>query len=335
LNNKDYKKLILLSLLFVFAFSIKCSAETFLAPFQDAQQNQQTQNPKIVGEFFGVPVPIENYYFAWGVIQVFGTRYRGVPKTTEEIEEQVWIELLLSYEAFQRDVKISRETVEGEITKVLNSHKVTFDRENSPEDYAKWLKENTGEPVELFENQIEHLLKIEELRNQVMDGIEPVVSEEEAIQEFRNEHNTLSVELIQFDELKQAEEFYKKAKANPEFWDKEKEKNSDSFKRPGFVALEFLMYMWKFNKEDVYKMIELQVGEIYHPAPIYKGYGVFKILEVRHAAEEDFPKYSASYYEQLKMQKKHEGFQKWLEDLKKKAKIKIYIKSTEIFPKEQ
>ena len=73
-------------------------------------------------------------------------------------------------------------------------------------------------------------------------------------------------------------------------------------------------------------------NEIYPPAPIYKGYGVFKILEVRHAVKEDFPKYRQSYYEQVKMQKKYKGFYQWLEDLKKKANIKINLKSTEIFP---
>ena len=329
-ETKLYKRLVVHILLFLCFLSIECGAQALAVPSQDSQ----SQNSKIIGELFSVPVPIENYYFAWGVIQVFGTRWRGVPQTPEEIEEQVWVELLLSYEAFQRDIKISREAVEEEITKFLESYKVTFNWKESPKDYAKWLKENTGEPVQLFENQIEHLLKMEELKRQVMDSIEPEVSEEEAIQEFRNEHNSLSVELIQFDELKKAQEYYKKVKDNPAFWEEEKEKNKDSFKRPGFVALEFLMHMWKFSKEDVYKMIELEPGQVYPPAPIYKGYGVFKILEVRHAVEEDFSKRRNSYYNQIKMQKKYEGFKKWLEDLRGKANIKVYMKSSEIFSKE-
>ncbi|MDD5454128.1 MAG: hypothetical protein PHW62_01320 [Candidatus Ratteibacteria bacterium] len=294
----------------------------------------QTQNSKIAGEIFSVPVPMENYYFAWGVIQVFGTRWRGVPQTTEETEEQVWVELVLSYEAFQRDIKIERKEVEDEVAKILSGQEVPFNWKDNKQEYEKWVKDNINMPVVLFENQIEHLLKIEKLRKQVMDSISPEVTEEEAIQEFRNEHNTLSVELIQFDELDKADDYYNKVKGNPAFWDEEKEKNPDSFKRPGFVALEFLMHMWKFPKEDVYKMLELKVGEIYPPAPIYQGYGVFKILEIRRAMDEDFPKYRNSYYEQVKMQKKYEGFQQWLKNLKDKANIKIYIKLKELFPKE-
>jgi hypothetical protein len=322
-----YKKLILCVFIFVLAFSTVCYSESLVTSIKD----NQPQNPDIVGELFGVPVPVKNFYFAWGVVQVFGTRWRGVPKTTEEVEEQVWTEMLLSYETFRRNIEVSRDEIEEEIAKVLKSRKVSFDWKESPEDYAEWLQENIGAPVELFENQIEHLLKIEKLRNQVIDSIEPEVSEEEAIQEFLNEHNTLSVELIQFDELEEAEKFYQKAKNSPDFWEEKKEEKPDSFRRPGFVALEFLMHMWKFRKEDVYKMIELKKNEIYPPAPIYKGYGVFKILEIRRAVEENFPKYRESYYKQVKTQKKYKGFDQWLEDLKEEANIKIYLKSTEIF----
>ena len=301
LKNYNYKKFVFLILVFVFIFGVQYCSTAFLFSAED----ERLQDSKIVGELFGVPVPIGNYYFAWGIIQVFGTRWRGVPQTTGEVEEQVWIELLLSYEAFNRNITVSRKEVEEEITRILEDHKVSFDWKEATEDYAGWTQENIGAPIDLFENQVEHLLKIEKLRKQVLDSIDPEVSEEEAIQEFRNERNTLSIELIQFDELEKAQEFFAKAQSQPEFWDEEKQKNPNSFKRPGFVALEFLMHMWKFTEEDVYKMIELREGKIYPPAPIYKGYGVFKILEVRRAVEEDFPRYRQSYYNQIKTQKKY------------------------------
>jgi len=324
------RKIVFCLFLTVVVFVIGCGLKSFPA----IAEYVQTQNSRIAGEIFSVPVPLENYYFAWGIIQVFGTRWRGVTQTDEETEEQIWLELILSYEAFRRGIQVDRKEVEDEITKILDKQKASFNWKENKQDYEKWVKDNINVPVVLFENQIEHLLKMEKLRKQVMDSINPEVTEEEAIQEFRNEHNTLSVELVQFDELEKAREFYKKAKINSLFWDKEKEKNPDSFKSPGFVALEFLMHMWGFPKEDVYKMMELKEGTIYPPAPIYKGYGVFKILKIRHAVEEDFPKFRNSYYEQIKMQKKYEGFQKWLADLKNEANIKIYIKLKELFPKE-
>jgi hypothetical protein len=63
--------------------------------------------------------------------------------------------------------------------------------------------------------------------------------------------------------------------------------------------------------------------------PIYKGYGVFKILEVRKADESEYPKQKESYSQQLRIQKKYEGFNKWLEDFKKQADLKVYAKSPE------
>ena len=99
-------------------------------------QTVQTKNPEIAGEFFGIQVPTSNYYFAKNIISVFGTRWRGVPKTPEEIEKQVWIEILLSYEAFRRNIKVKDEEVDEEIGKMLKSHKVSFDWKKEPSAYA-------------------------------------------------------------------------------------------------------------------------------------------------------------------------------------------------------
>ena len=54
----------------------------------------------------------------------------------------------------------------------------------------------------IFENQIRHLLQIQKLRQQVMDSITPSVSLNEAKQEFRNEYNSLSLEVVEFADLK-------------------------------------------------------------------------------------------------------------------------------------
>ncbi|RLE37592.1 hypothetical protein DRJ17_06235, partial [Candidatus Woesearchaeota archaeon] len=68
------------------------------------------------------------------------------------------------------------------------------------------------ESPEVFRNQIAHLVKLNKLRNEVIESINPEVSEEEAYQKFLDEYNTLSVELVQFDDLKEAEKFYEKLK---------------------------------------------------------------------------------------------------------------------------
>ena len=433
---------------------------------------QEEKRFQIVGEIFGVPVPIGNYYFAKRVVLTFNAKWRPTPKDEEELEDLVWQELILSYEAYRRGIEASSKEIDEHIDKILKAEKVNFDWRKEKEKFEEWTKNKLGVSPQVFRNQIEHLIKLEKLQKQVIESIEPEVTEEEAYQKFLDECNTLSVELVQFDELKEAEKFYKevskpqkegalekliwedlllsyeafkrkvevtkeeiekniyrylrerevrfnwkkderkfktwlkgnlglsqeefkkfiihfakidklrqliyrkeappiseerytyflrekrdierayqrfskefgfpqnavlifptfqdaevfykrfKREATP--WEDRKRKEPDRFKRPGFVALDFLIHMWGFKREDAYRMIERKVGDIYPPAPIYKGYGVFKILRVRKANPSDFNKRRDYYFERIKKIKKYQGFKEWLRDLKEDANIKIY-----------
>ncbi|MDD5731191.1 MAG: hypothetical protein PHN57_08730, partial [Candidatus Omnitrophica bacterium] len=247
-------------------------------------------------------------------------------ETNEQLESQVWDQLLLSYEAFRRNITVDDKEVAAEITKTLSNEKVNFDWQKDKEAYAKWVKEKTQEPVELFENQLKHLIQLEKLRQQVMDNIKPQVSQEEAHQEFLDEYNTLELELVQFDNLTDAQAFYNKMK-NPKLWDAEAKKNPKFSKHPGFVSLQFLINMWGISRDDVYKMLKLDVNSIYPPAKIYKGhYGVFRILKKRPAQEEDFAKLKDSYLKRVELIKKYEGVKDWLKKLREDAKIVVYPK---------
>lgn len=281
---------------------------------------------KYVGRFFDTEVPLGNYIFIKGVLAVFGNRYGVNPQNTQEEEALIWDELLLSYEAFRRGIVVSHEQLEQEVQKVLTADKITFDWKKDNEAYKKWARDKVNAPIELFENQINHLLQIQELRHQVMDAITPIVTEKEAKQEFLNESNSLSVELVEFEGKKEAENFYAQARKNPRFWDKEKDKKAKEFRRPGFVALEFLIDIWMFPKDALYKMMSQKVGSVYQPIPIYKGFGVCKILEARKANESEFMRLKDSYYGQINLRKKSDGFAEWFKNLKKQANIIIYPK---------
>ena len=291
----------------------------------------QPQQPEIAGEFFGDPIPLGNYYFVLRTVLTFSVPWGGIPNTAERLEKRLWDDLLLSYEAARRGISVSQEELSSEITKMLKGHNVAFQWQQEQEKYVLWVKETLGVPIEFFENQIKHLLQLKKLYNEIKDGIHPTVTEDEAFQEFLNEYHTLSVELVRFNDVKEAEEFYQKARHDPAFWDREAEKDKKNeardhlFQRPGFVALEFLMYMWEFPKKAVYEMMDQKVGSIYPPAPIYRGYGVFKILEIRRADESLYPPRRESYYEQIRIQKKEEGFKNWLETLRQEANVKVYI----------
>jgi hypothetical protein len=134
------------------------------------------------------------------------------------------------------------------------------------------------------------------------------------------------LELVQFDELAKAKEFFKKMK-KASLWKKEGEKDPKFAKHPGFVALEFLREMWKIPEEDLYKMMKLDVDSIYPPTPIYKGWGVFRILKKRVADEAEFSKLRQSYFNQVEMIKKYQELDSWIKNLKEEAVIKIYPES--------
>ncbi len=434
---------------------------------------------EIAGEFFGVKVPLSNYYFAKKVVLTLNAPWRPTPKDKRELEDLTWQELLFSYEAFRRGIKAEPSEVEEEIEKILKADKVSFNWKKDKASYENWVEEKLNESAEVFENQIAHLIKLKKLREEVINSFNPSVTEEEAYQKFLDEYNTLSVELYQFDELEKAESFYKKVvkdrptsldlqrlilkdlilsyqaieqnlkvepsdiekalfmilrdygikfnwrkeeeklnswlkeniglsleefkktlvyfiradklrekiangevedilekeeykklftkdkyldrvykdfcsshkskdlplfkniteaerfykkiKRSPGLWEEEKRKFPKRFKRPGFVALDFLINIWRFRREDAYNMLKRNPGEFYPPSSIYKGYAIFKILKKRLAKEEDFSKRKDYYLKRVKKIKQFEEYKKWVEELKKRAKLKVFV-NTEYKP---
>jgi len=294
-------------------------------------QEDKTLKNEFAGEFSGwnAKVPLSNYYFVKGAISVFGTKWGAQPQTEQELEDRVWEQLVLSYEAFRRGIKAEDNKLNEEITKMLTAEKVKFDREKDRGAYVNWVKDRTKEPADLFENQLRHLIQLENLRKEVLDSFKPKVTEKEAHQEFLNEYNSLELELVQFDGLKDAEGYYKKMNRSA-LWEEEAKKNPKFAKHPGFVSLEFLREIWKIPEVDLYKMLKRKVNSIYPPTPIYKGYGVFRILNIRVAKEEDFPKVRESYFKQVEMIKKYEELKSWLKQLKQEARIKVYPEKADI-----
>ena len=442
-------------------------------PLNRLVKDIKPEDSKIAGELFGIPVPLGNYYFAKRVVMTFSAPWRGTPKTQDELEDLVWQELLFSFEAFRRGIEASQEEIDEEIDKMLKADKVSFDRKTDSKAYEKWVRERLNEPVDLFENQMEHLVKLHKLRQQIIDSIEPQVSQEEAYDKFLDEYNTLLVELAQFDDLKKAREFYEqilkplprdaldkliwddlvlsyeaykrgievdkeelegtitkftreneanfiwnkneeayknwleenigfkedifrqyiegflkidkltqkiykseqpqikqeeyssflkknrsiaraygrfsgefnvsskdfmvfgslkeaeniyqKLKREPGPWDEKRRKSPELFKRPGFVALDFLINIWGFKRDDAYKMMECKIGDFYPPSEIYKNYAVFKILKKRVAEPDKFKGREDYYRDRVKMIKKMEGYKEWVDKFKKAADIKVYL----------
>lgn len=275
------------------------------------------------GEFlgWGIKIPANNYNFVKGAVLIFGNKWGAPVNNDEELEIQVWEQLLLSFEAFRRGIMVEPKELEDQITKVLEGSKINFNWKQNRNGYTMWVRDNLREPVDAFENQLRHLIQLDKLRSQVLDSIKPEVSEDEILRDFRNEYNTIGLELVQFKDLKSAQDFYDKIK-DPGLWEKKAKEEPEFSKRLGFVAFEFLMDMWKIPSEDLYKMLKLEINAIYPPTPIYKGYGVFRILEKRIADENEFAKVRDGYYKKAQNLKKYEGLNAWIQKLKEEAKIR-------------
>lgn len=314
-------------------FSVLFIGTVASVAFADEEVVKIDEQPSVAGEFFGVPVSMDNYHFAKAAAVIFGSRWGAEPTTPQELEDRVWEDLLLSYEAYRRNVVVSQDEVDDEVSKLLAAEKVKFDWKKDKAAYEQWVKDRVKEPVVAFENQLRHLIQLQKLRVQMINSFEPKVTEEEAFQKYLDEYNTLGVELVQFDDPKKAEDFYKKMK-DPKLWEQEAKKDPKFAVRPGFVSLECLMDLWKVPREDAYAMLNLKIGSVYKPTPIYRGRAVFHTLEKRFAEKDKFPQMRAYYLEQVKKIKQYESFNEWLKDLKKDSHMKIYTTAEE-GPKKQ
>ena len=298
------------------------------------QEKKPVLQNEFIGEFSGWKdqVPWSNYYFVKSAIIVFGTKWGATPQTEQELEDRIWEQLVLSYEAFRREIKVEDKELEEEVDKLIKAEKVPFDWKKDKEAYAAWVKEKTKENVELFQNQLSHMIQLEKLRKVLLDNFKANVTEEEAKNEFINEYNTIELELKQFDQLKEAEAFYKKMQDSI-LWETAVKKDPKFAQHPGFVSFEFLINMWKIPKDDLYKMLKMDIDSIYPPIPIYKGYGVIRILKKRPADPAEFPKVRESYFKQVEMIKKYEQLNAWLKKIKEEAGIKLYPVKPEKKPK--
>ena len=290
-----------------------------------------SQEREVAGTFFGDNVSKDNYFLMLRIVLSYSSPWGRIPKNRQQLEKRVWDDLILSYEVHRRQISVGHDELEKRISETLEGNKVSFNWKESPDEYAQWVEKKFGVSVKVFENQMQHLAQVKILHGQVLDSINPAVTEKEAFEEFLNEQNSLSVELAEFDELEDAQEFYDKVKENLDLWEQYSKKDSEraredrAFRCPGLVSLEFLMEMWKFPKKAVFEMVTMKIGDIYPPEPIYQGYGVFKILDVRRADESMFLERKESYFEQLRSRKKYQGFDDWLKNLKKEADIQVYI----------
>lgn len=287
-----------LKTVFIFSLAILGALNWALA------QEKPVQEIQVIGEFFGQPIPAQNYFFVKSVLLSFGNRLGLNPQNEEELDGYVWDYLLLSYEAFLNNIVASAEEISAE-TKQL-------------------LKEKTNHTTAVFENQVRFIVEVGKLRQSIINNFSVTASDEEALAQFQDEHNCLSLEIAGFLKEEDAAGFFEKVKQDPKLWEEQKGKYPDSFKLYTLADLNLLMSELGINRDVLYKMLEVESGGIYPPLQIVRGFAVFKILNKKLAQEAEYAKLKYRYLEQIKERKRNQGFEEWLGRVKQKAKIKIY-----------
>jgi len=164
-----------------------------------------SQEQKIAGTFFGNAVSKDNYMFVLRTVMSFRSPWGSIPRDREQANKRVWDDLILSYEAHRRQITVEQREIDEKITETLKESKAPFNWKESASEYEQWVLDTLNGQVELFENQIRHLVQIKKLHQQVRDSINLSITEEEAFGEFLNEQNSLSVELAEFDGLEEAQ----------------------------------------------------------------------------------------------------------------------------------
>jgi len=289
-------------------------------------QEPPSSQPEIIGTIFASPVPLSNYNFVRSTIAVFGNYWGKEPKNQQELDEAIWEQLVLSFEAFRRNITVTDEELQQQLAQLLEKEKVDFDYKADSQALAKWVSQKTNEPLELFLNQLRHLVQLQKLLNEVKNSFNPLVRNQEVEDRFYAENNHLDLEFAYFKEEKKAWEFFNQARKDKKFWDKAKKDSSQIFRRTSLVTIIFLAEAWKFPKDELYRIAKLPLGTIYKPLPIYNGYVVAKCLNMRLAKPEDFSRQRYVYYDKVLNQKKEEVLKEWIRKLKNDAKIQIFKK---------
>ena len=104
-------------------------------------EGEPVKEIQVIGEFFGHPVPAQNYFFIKSVLLTFGNVWGVNPQNDEELDSYIWDYLLLSYEAFQNNIVASPEEINAEIKRILKDNNAGFDWNKDKEAFTRWVEE--------------------------------------------------------------------------------------------------------------------------------------------------------------------------------------------------
>ena len=275
------------------------------------------------GEIFGQPVSASNYSFAKRVAYMFARPWGAADLPEADREAFLWEQLILHYESFRRGIKVTDDELEQTVNQFLKDQQLTFTRRQDPHAYAQWLSAHISEPVELFENQMRYLIQIRNLRDQALQEQQVSVTEEEMQQKFLDERHHVGGEMLVFERKEKAQDAYERFK-DPAAWEAMKAKGELQVRPVSLMTLEAYIDLWSIPREQMYAFHALAIGTVGPPMPFGKQWCVYRVLEKRIGALQEFPAVKDTYAKQVEQRKKYEALHAWIEQLKASAHLKVW-----------
>jgi len=295
---------------------------------QEASAQAPLQPGEIAGEIFGVPIPMNNYYFAKRVHLTFKDD-EALKFTPEQMEDYVFANLIYSFEANKRGIKVTDEEMDQWIDSVLQAVNVKIEHKKDPEAYKKWVTESLKSEVIFFENQMRYLAEIEKLKREMVKEMKVEVSEEEMLEDFMNIQNHVGGEYTLFDTKEEADAFYDKYK-NQLDWDAMKKEKPDLVKPFSLITIQAIIDLWGVPKEEINAFHQLALGSVGKPLPFGKKWGVFRLMEERTGKPEDYVAKKEDNRKRVEIRKQYKARDQWLKDIIKEANLKIFVKPDEV-----
>lgn len=284
---------------------------------------------RIAGEVFGKEVTFQEFDRHYRAAQIFS--YSGQTlQDPEQIKRQAWQNIIFAREAKQQKIKVSDNEVREEILRLLKLQKI----ENAtPEVYRQWLKGALREDPRDFETKLRDLLLIQKLIAKMNEAplMNPPTAEE-ALDNFRRENHSLSLEFIKFKTIDEVKAFRDKIKKIGD-WKKELKARPNDFKTTGMIALDAVINLWQIPSESAFHLHQMKKDEISGAEPIAGEFAVFRILDKQAGDEEKFEKEKKTeILDRLTQQRKFERFIAGSSELTQKANLKDFLPQSEALP---
>ncbi len=282
------------------------------------------QAAEFAGQIFDVPVPMGNYYFAKRVHSMFQTPEEKA-MTPEQMEQHIWHNLVLSFEASRRKIDVTDEEFSQWVDSVLSVLELKFTRTGNPEEYKKWVEETLKQSVELFENQMRYLATIEKLKREMVKEMQVTVTDEEMRADFLNTENHVAGEYVLFETQAEADAFYAEYHDVTK-WESYKSANPDKIKPFMMITVQAIVDLWGVPQKQIDEFHDLPIGTVGKPLPFGRQVGVFRLLDKRTG---DFSGYDAKkeqLQKRVEARKKYQAAQDWIKNIDNEAKIQIWVK---------